>query len=602
MKTKTLILLAIPIVVIFSASQSAHGLWLPQSPTELLEKSHLIFVGTITSVNSLEFEQSNSYEIEEDGVSQTIVENYTLVLDEYTVSVDEFVKNHQDIDTITVRQPTISIPGRIVPHGGFDIGDRVLFYIENFDGTNTYSKESFKIPEHCDAVAVVQKPRMIGGDLKMMQEGMEKQDNFTAKYPVMFISQMDLGTLSGASLEYDVYISKQVDNIYKDIVFHEKITSYAKPCEWLSVAKWEFTPDTGNYLVNGRIYKEDSNLPIGNQFFSVFAESPLKQFKSGVPADKIQCNDDFVLLKKYNGFPACVKQDSVIDLIKRNWMTTDQIDGYAIDYDGDVKHLPFADICTNEMRIILLTHSNIRSPEELFVMEDVALPSRMNQEDFEQCARETDFTKSRWNMVSLENPEPEPSSLDEKNLTDARNKLREVYHANASFGPFTIKEAIVGYGMGDGFLVVDILEDYYDSDEYYQLIIQKIIDITGGKVDIEFNSSGAIVPTHIESIFPHIWNGFLHRNGIEFTPKDQPYANNDVGYDNVHRVCSPVVTSNGTELYISSVFVYEPFEITGTFIDKIKPDDCYKVWKTDTVLEEPDRILMLWLENYHKSN
>ena len=59
---------------------------------ELLEKSQVIFVGTITSTNPLEFERSNSYEIEEDGFSQTIVENYTLVLDEYTVSVEEFVK------------------------------------------------------------------------------------------------------------------------------------------------------------------------------------------------------------------------------------------------------------------------------------------------------------------------------------------------------------------------------------------------------------------------------------------------------------------------------------------------------------------------------
>ncbi len=28
----------------------------------------------------------------------------------------------------------------------------------------------------------------------------------------------------------------------------------------------------------------------------------------------------------------------------------------------------------------------------------------------------------------------------------------------------------------------------------------------------------------------------------------------------------------------------------------------YKIWKTDTILEEQDRILMLWLENYHKSD
>ena len=85
----------------------------------------------------------------------------------------------------------------------------------------------------------------------------------------------------------------------------------------------------------------------------------------------------------------------------------EEIDGYAIDYEGDVKHLPFADICIDEMKIILLTHSNIASPDEEFVMEDVELPIRINQEDFERCAHETSFTKSRWNMITAENRESE---------------------------------------------------------------------------------------------------------------------------------------------------------------------------------------------------
>ena len=141
----------------------------------------------------------------------------------------------------------------------------------------------------------------------------------------------------------------------------------------------------------GTVIEYPSNMP------------PLKQFKSGITIDEIQCKENMVLLQKYNGSPACVKTNSVIDLIKRNWMMTEEIGGYAIDYNGNVKHLPFADICTNEMRIMLLTHSNISSPEEHFVMEDVALPSRMNQEEFERCAVETDFTRERWNMVDREN-------------------------------------------------------------------------------------------------------------------------------------------------------------------------------------------------------
>ncbi|MDH3204226.1 MAG: hypothetical protein OEL81_06085 [Nitrosopumilus sp.] len=63
-------------------------------------------------------------------------------------------------------------------------------------------------------------------------------------------------------------------------------------------------------MVNGRIYKENSNLPIGNQFFSVSPESPLKQFKSGIPIEEIQCKEYLVLVRKHNGSPVCITTDN----------------------------------------------------------------------------------------------------------------------------------------------------------------------------------------------------------------------------------------------------------------------------------------------------
>ena len=47
--------------------------------------------------------------------------------------------------------------------------------------------------------------------------------------------------------------------------------------------------------------------------------SPLKQYKSGVPADEIQCKGNLVLLQKHNGSPACVKPKSINALIFRGW-------------------------------------------------------------------------------------------------------------------------------------------------------------------------------------------------------------------------------------------------------------------------------------------
>lgn len=299
------------ITVSLLSINSAYGIWLPQSSQELLEESQVIVVGNITSVNVKEFQRSNS------------IENYTLTLDEYEVKVEEFVKNPQNTDTITVKQPTLSTPGRVLPFEGFAVGDRVLLYIKDFDGTNTYSKESFLIPKQCDSSSVIHEPRMIGSDYKMMQNGTERQDNFTANSPIQFMAQRDMDSLSGASIEYDVYISKQAEKTYKERVFHQTITADAKPCEWLSVARWEFTPDTGNYLLNGRVYKVMSNFSIENKFFSVFPQSPLKQFNSNVPYDEIQCKESLVLVLKYDGSPVCVKPETIPKLIERGWAKDD---------------------------------------------------------------------------------------------------------------------------------------------------------------------------------------------------------------------------------------------------------------------------------------
>jgi hypothetical protein len=323
MKCFVVFLVLIGIMGTFLLGNQAYGLWIPQSSQELLEESQVIFVGNISSVRTLEFERSTSYDTEENGVAKTVIENYTLPLDEYTVNVEESVKNTQIAEVITVRQPTTSIPGRVLPFEGFEVGDRVLFYIKSFDGTNTYSKESFLIPEQCDSFSVITKPQMIGSDYTMMQNGVEKQDNLTANIPIQFTAKRDMGTLSGASLEYDVFISKQVGKIYKDIVFNQTITADAKPCEWLSVAEWEFTPDAGNYLLNGRVYKAMSNFSISNKFFSVLPETPLKQFKAGIVAENVKCKESLILVTKYGGSPACMKPETVPKIVEREWGISD---------------------------------------------------------------------------------------------------------------------------------------------------------------------------------------------------------------------------------------------------------------------------------------
>ncbi len=46
---------------------------------------------------------------------------------------------------------------------------------------------------------------------------------------------------------------------------------------------------------------------------------PLKQFKDGIDPKVIHCNDKLVLIQKYDGTPACVKDSSIVSLITRGW-------------------------------------------------------------------------------------------------------------------------------------------------------------------------------------------------------------------------------------------------------------------------------------------
>lgn len=50
-------------------------------------------------------------------------------------------------------------------------------------------------------------------------------------------------------------------------------------------------------------------------------DSPLKQFRNGVPYDEIQCNTGLQLTQRYDGRPACVKDGTYFELIKRDWVS-----------------------------------------------------------------------------------------------------------------------------------------------------------------------------------------------------------------------------------------------------------------------------------------
>ena len=52
----------------------------------------------------------------------------------------------------------------------------------------------------------------------------------------------------------------------------------------------------------------------------IFYPTPLKQIKSEITLDEIQCKENLVLIQKHNGSPACVREQSIPKLIERGWI------------------------------------------------------------------------------------------------------------------------------------------------------------------------------------------------------------------------------------------------------------------------------------------
>lgn len=277
MKTRLLIIFIVIIgagmvMLASDTGNSAYGMWFPLSPESLIEKSRTIFVGTITEITPVDFEYQST--IARDGTIKDSVGPEIITLEEYTVDVEEFLKNPQDSDTVKVLRATVGgVPSGPAKISGFEIGDRVLFYLPNnethFEGQ--YMPESFKIPKQCDAKTVLEKPKIKGAnDFRMIQDGITIKNNFTANKKIQFVFDKDLRTLNGSGFTVDVVISKVLDNKEHQTILEESIHAESQSCEWIATAQWDFIPTAGGYAMWMSYAKDgDSGRSTSSSGFSV---------------------------------------------------------------------------------------------------------------------------------------------------------------------------------------------------------------------------------------------------------------------------------------------------------------------------------------------
>ena len=339
-----LIFLGISLIIPY-VTPDTFGLWIPLSPDDLLEESKTVFVGTVTGITLVDREYQS--QIAHDGTIKEEVGPETITLEEYTVNIEEFLKNPQDYSVTKVLGATVGgVPGGPAKISGFEIGDRVLFYRPrdqnqtHFPGQ--YLPESFKIPQQCDAKKVLEQPRIeLGNSFDISQDDIAKQDNFTAGIPMKFTYSKDMYDLSGKSIDVEVSIRPYGED---EVIFEKNMHVESEPCTWIASAEWEFTPKEGNYRMYLGIRENESGEESSYTGFSVISEnntldiSPLKQFHSGILVEEIQCKDGLVLIQRHNGYPACIKPESKEKLTDRGWMTDPIFYGLTKSQITDIQH------------------------------------------------------------------------------------------------------------------------------------------------------------------------------------------------------------------------------------------------------------------------
>ncbi|MDH5463481.1 MAG: hypothetical protein OEW49_04150 [Nitrosopumilus sp.] len=84
-----------------------------------------------------------------------------------------------------------------------------------------------------------------------------------------------------------------------------------------------------------------------------FHQSPSKQFKSGIPIEKIQCKELLTLVARHDGSPACVKPESVTTLIERSWVNGTQIENkWTASYYPSKRPLPNGEFDVNLENVV----------------------------------------------------------------------------------------------------------------------------------------------------------------------------------------------------------------------------------------------------------
>ena len=273
----------------------AYGLVIPMSTDEVLEELDVIVLGQITNVASFEDRPQ-----------------------EFQIAIEQVIKPHTlEKETITAIgcSPNSRNIGTLCP--SYDLGDRGLFLIVAADNDYQLSSGSRISKATCTSQEFLASYR--GFEPHFFWTQNEQSDRFFTENPMTIhfvISNFDL-----MEKEYSIQLSSHTH----EFGFSDTVNGIVPQCVGHETVSVSFVPPKmGTYGFNSR-YDGGGDGSFGTAIID-FGSTPKQQFDAGIHAQDVWCKDNLQLILKNDktkpradNSPACVSENTAIELIKRNW-------------------------------------------------------------------------------------------------------------------------------------------------------------------------------------------------------------------------------------------------------------------------------------------
>lgn len=248
----------------------------------------------------------------------------------YQIKVDTYFKNPQTSDSITVAGHKSDNKTGLVSYPQFKVEDKAIFYINKIGGINTISPYSQIAGDVCDVRSFTESdtlpsPPTLGAAVSTtiyIEDVNENMPYIPLINHTAILRDDNVWNNSPESITVPVTLTIQNQDTGQQ-VFNQTQNLEMQACSGPETVKWNFIPiQIANYVASVSGNKNEISM-----IFQTISDSdkssilsPLKQFKSGISANDVKCEQGLQLvIKAKDGSPTCVRPQTAQKLVERGW-------------------------------------------------------------------------------------------------------------------------------------------------------------------------------------------------------------------------------------------------------------------------------------------